>query len=358
MKSISLIFLISLFCFSCIDITQDVSEPDCSFSEDLFPPIGYDLIEIGEIDLDVRIVDFQYVNDSVGYVLVSPKTVTSMFNYNHVYKTIDGGHNWINLNAGFDHFTTDLHFVNENIGIVSIQEGVEDCSYYFTDDGGLTWTQEFVENISGGFQKVRSSKEGAIFSLLRDFNDNYKLKILKSEDYGNTWGTIYIDDQDDAQFGSNFLELKDDLLLLETLEKELVEMNFQGEIITKIVTPENFIQDVRFLSEDKIIVAYVNKISKSDNGGASWYTLLNRTNAIIGFESENEGVLLSTSDQCGPGTFGFPGLLISTSSGGSQWDEHTNLTRNVFDFYKGSHKTETNSYFFFLDKKQYEIKRN
>ena len=81
-----------------------------------------------------------WVNDNVGYVAVGYYSGTK-----NLYKTTDGGATWVKLNAPPDFQM--IRFADENNGI-----GVTDFDFYYTINGGTSWTEiEVCKNSEGQY---------------------------------------------------------------------------------------------------------------------------------------------------------------------------------------------------------------
>jgi photosystem II stability/assembly factor-like uncharacterized protein len=76
--------------------------------------------------LDRTFTHMQFINDQIGYALE-----------NSLYKTTDGGANWILINDMPASWLAQLHFTDENKGILESYSSV--CS---TEDGGITWERD------------------------------------------------------------------------------------------------------------------------------------------------------------------------------------------------------------------------
>lgn len=94
-----------------------------------------------------------------------------------LYKSNDEGITWTKI-YDFGPFTnpTDLKFINADTGFINIYE-----DYYRTFDGGVSWTQ------FGTFSQLKVFQN----KLFASFTNNDTTFIDKSVDLGNTWTTIY-----------------------------------------------------------------------------------------------------------------------------------------------------------------------
>lgn len=346
-------FFLLLTFVACIESEPDITDIDCITHEELFPPNGYNLTELGKIDYYGTIEKFQFMSDSIGYAMLKPIYNASITNHNLVFKTIDAGQTWTLLDAGINEFIQDMCFVTDNIGYLSCQGNSSKCAWYATYDGGNTWQREEIENLDGEFLTLSSNKEGILVGYLRGNLISDKNTICISEDNGETWDAIFESDDIDLTWG--FLKVKEDLIYISSPNGELIKINFEGEIVANIQTPRNWIQNACFTENDEIIVSYFNSIVKSANGGGTWYTILSRSNVIVDLECENSGIILAGSEHCDRNVFDQNGLFITTSSNGEEWDEHPNLTIDLKTHFLGTYKTDSDSYYFFFDKTMYEL---
>jgi len=107
---------------------------------------------------------------------INEQTIYAISNGTGVFKTIDGGLNWINVSTE-PAYGLNLNFINENEGYI----GVVNDGMFKTLDGGNTWTQIPLEFIDGYLN---------VYSI--DFNNNIGFAassagLLKTLDGGNNW---------------------------------------------------------------------------------------------------------------------------------------------------------------------------
>ncbi|MFL1011866.1 YCF48-related protein [Flavisericum labens] len=243
--------------------------------------------------------------------------------YAAVYKTTDGGKNWIEqLNEvtleGNYYFRT-IEFLNEDIGFL----GTLNDKFFKTTDGGDNWTA--VTNISPnppaicGLNTVGTS---TIYGCGAYFTPAH---IIKSTDSGNTWQFI-----DMSAYANALVEiyfLTEDIgfvsgrndngaTILKTTDggltwSELYNSNITGEYFWKMQILESN-PNVIFGSISAVN-PNLGKLAKSTDGGATWNTYDAPETDIqaVGFISENKGWM-------GGHTTGF----YETENGGQTW---TNL---------------------------------
>ncbi|MFC2105009.1 YCF48-related protein, partial [Bacteroidota bacterium] len=167
--------------------------------------------------------DLYFVNSEIGFLVGS---------YGRIYKTIDAGMSWQELETGASIQLYSVFFLNENIGFVSGQGSYDSGESILlkTNDGGETWQKinytdfikitnlQFFNNLDGlsiistlgenGLKNyyLAQTIDGGItwefldleVGMIYNFFSVDKIvyiigrnqTILKSKDYGNTWETI------------------------------------------------------------------------------------------------------------------------------------------------------------------------
>lgn len=103
---------------------------------------------------DVSIECIQFLNSKVGYMLEFDEKAMGTTS-GKIYKTTDGGKNWIVINEGMGnnsdkHFNvgSKIKFINENIGFVTMPISSGDSSeLYISNDGGKTFSKlDLIKN--------------------------------------------------------------------------------------------------------------------------------------------------------------------------------------------------------------------
>lgn len=113
-----------------------------------------------------------------------------------VFKSVDGGRNWIQQLEMPSEYFRNIEFLNENIGFV----GALSNNFYKTADGGLTW--DLVTNIPGPIEAIcglDAVGNSAVYGCGAFFSPAY---VIKSTDSGTTWQYI-----DMSQYAESLVEV-------------------------------------------------------------------------------------------------------------------------------------------------------
>jgi len=272
-----------------------------------------------------RFDDVFFLNDNLGWALNGA--------YAAVYKTTDGGINWVlqlselSVSLPGDYYFRNIEFLNENIGFVGTLNGV----FFKTIDGGANWTP--VTNFSTnppaicGLDAVGTS---TVYGCGAYFSPAY---IIKSTDSGETWQFINMSAYANALVEILFLDenigyvsgksAKGGVVLKTTdggtTWTEIFNTNIPGEYVWKLqILSSN--TDVLFGSVESE-APNSGKLIQSFNAGSTWVSknFPDINVQAVGFLSETHGWM-------GGHATGF----YETKDGGDTWVNTTvgsNLNR-------------------------------
>lgn len=235
-----------------------------------------------------------------------------------VYKTTDGGANWIQLplNNPNNEYYRNIEFLNENVGFL----GTLNSNFYKTVNGGATWQK--VQNISPypaaicGLDAVGTS---TVYGCGSWFGPAY---IIKSTDSGNTWQYINM-----SAFAINLVEI---LFVTENLGY-VSGTDSQGGVILKTTdggvnwtkiygssAEDEYVWKMQILDGNKFFCSLTSiapnpgKLLKSLDGGVTWETK-NFPDADV----QAVGFVSATKGWMGGHHTGF----FETNDGGDTWTD-------------------------------------
>lgn len=125
----------------------------------------------------IRYDDVFFKNDSIGWTCNS---------FGSIYRTNDGGQSW-SFQFDADSYLRSIEFVNENIGFCG---GLDNGSYLFkTINGGQNWVNitANVPGLNGGICGLSCPGSGYVYGCGQWSTPAY---IIKSADNGDTWQKI------------------------------------------------------------------------------------------------------------------------------------------------------------------------
>lgn len=157
------------------------------YDKSIWHSVNGGLIWIKQKDIpDCVVWELQFNDLSVGWVLTKEGGDNTS---NSIWKTTDGGNEWIEYQAPD---ATKIYFLNRDIGIAAGKDGINK-----TTDGGISWINVYIQTT---LQQCGMSSElwiGDIFFLddkkgwaaghLSGYIEPYCGLILSTTDGGNTW---------------------------------------------------------------------------------------------------------------------------------------------------------------------------
>lgn len=242
---------------------------------------------------EVKAIDFY--NDKVGWVCT---------NNSKIGRTIDGGITWEIKNFN-NVFFTDLQFASSKVGW-AVGSSAQSPYVYKTIDGGISWTQVNVPFTNGSPVEVDFFDEN--YGWISTFNG----EVLITTDGGQTWastmlsGYIY-----DVQFLSETVGfLASSQGLFKSIDGGIswTVLGFTGSTIF----------NVGFTSEENGSVGTTSGVNAyTIDGGVTW----TKVTEDASINSNAYGVQFT--DGLNGWCVGELGLLRSTNDGGLSWQKHT-----------------------------------
>lgn len=361
-KSIWLI-LGTIFFISCQEIVDDnfknQFEKVCDFKTEIISPNGFEVESIGEIEFNGSVKAFQFLDEKTGFAMLS----NSVGGYVEVFKTIDGGQSWFDLEIGIDQFPRSMMFKDENIGIISVHD-VTGCPppncqnktvILKTENGGLDWGAIEYEELKGILNHPQYDSEGNLYSNL-SFGDQSTL--MKSKDNGEHWEILF----SSADLGFSLLtfsfEIFQDRIFISGKGGKIVVIDTNGQLIKIIELENTSIWDVEIIDENNLIVVLSGKVIKSTNGGNTWDTIYDGSARMIGFESVNNGLMILQKSLCPTDVYQVNDVIASTNSAGISWNEAAETTTNLHANFKNGQRMDNGIWYMIIGNQLISIKEN
>ncbi len=218
-------------------------------------------------------------------------------------KTENGGETWSDINTGFNFDARDIHFIDENNGII-----IGKTVVIRTNDGGLTWENITPQTGYSEFAKVKYRNADEVY--MGGIGGGFDTKIFKSVNGGSTWEVISINYVSTAEA----IDFPDDNTIVIGAGVGIFMSTDNGITWTKSQTPPMDYLAIRSLEFPSSKVGYaighgeLSNIKKTTDGGRTWISIA--TNVSSGFFAacffdENHGM-----------AFGSRGVVVKTTTGG------------------------------------------
>lgn len=315
----------------------------------------------------VSIHKLSFLNENTGYILN---------NSGVLYKTTNGGVSFQNLNAPVtgDVFRNGVNFINENTGFIFGNQ------IYRTNNGGQNWIKLNVPNARSIYNMEYHTD--IIFLTYLDSVQN-KFKLAKSTDFGNSYSVSNIINVNNySRF--DMLKCVGNSIYAGTISygSRIYKSSDNGQSWRHIILDfdcSNF-NDATFFDENTGLLLfgrdeYNNAIRKTTDGGFSWFPIeseiprlaitgVSKINSTTAYLSGNIGLILKTENSgntftelskrittqhlrsvsfCNALTglsTGDSGIVVRTSNGGLNWNKINLNTKinfnNIYIFNDGN----------------------
>ncbi|MHA1339279.1 MAG: WD40/YVTN/BNR-like repeat-containing protein [Promethearchaeota archaeon] len=148
-----------------------------------------------------QVTDFYFANENEGYI-TGPRIGDLAWS---IWKTINGGQDWIEITPTTWHERIQLEFINMNIGWA-----MGSVDFYYTTDGGVTWTIETFSNVNP-LSRMQALDANTAYAVGDNgmilFTDNGGISDTSSSDNNN-------EDNDENEQNPNSIASYNSLMLL------------------------------------------------------------------------------------------------------------------------------------------------
>jgi len=321
-------------------LTGQLKNPAPAFCHEDFAinaPEGYKITELGTINFDGSILDFQFVNENIGFALGAAESG----NFVRAFKTEDGGLNWYSLNLETDQYPQSMSFLNELEGIITVLDITgcpEDCQnkciILKTQDGGLNWEEIDYNYLEGSMSHLTLDEAGNLYSII--YFDGYSF-IMKSNDFADSWENIYLSNEIQFDFFNFSLAKWKEHLYVTMQSGSLLKLDLNGNVLETFETDLNYIMALTFNGENDLFASGIDGIIKSTDGGKTWEYIYHERAFVFSFSSENNGLALINTFDCLGDVSGSLDCIATTSDGGLTW-YNPEETRDLFSNFKKAKK--------------------
>lgn len=327
----------------------------CEIKSDIKAPEGYEIEALGGIDFFGSIRGFQFV-DGVGYALGQ----NSDGGYVDVFKTIDKGRSWSNLNVNIPQHPINMIFRDERYGLISLHDVTgcppptcqNKCVVLKTTDGGVSWEEIEYKELKGVLYHLTYDEEATLYAIL-SLEDRATLMVSRND--GVSWDTLYSSPKLDLSLVTFSFKLFRDKIYINGKGATIVVIDKLGNLIKTIRTREAVIWDLEIIDENTLVVVHSGQVIKSNDDGASWQVIYDESARMIGFETEEKGLMMLEKNSCPTDIYQVNDLIATTQDGGLTWIEADKVTTNLRVSYSNSQKIEDDSYLLMIGNQLFRI---
>lgn len=247
---------------------------------------------------DSKLVDVHFPDENTGYI-VGQYNHSSGLRFGQVLKSTNAGTDWqIIADDNFDR-PISIYFTDEQNGYMVTEYG----KIYKCTDGGYTWEMVFIDN-NLNFSEVFFINQNIGLATC----DNANGKILRTNDAGNTWITVY--ENFKPIRGIHFIDENTGFAI--TSNTVLKTINGGLDWIEILVNNNNILLDVFFVNQQVgYVCGFLGDFYKTIDGGENWINLsYHFSNSLVNmfFVDENIGYMS-----------GDGGSFFQTNDGGATW---------------------------------------
>ncbi|PHI18006.1 hypothetical protein CEQ90_20205 [Lewinellaceae bacterium SD302] len=357
----NLLLLVSMLFISCNtsddEYFSNIPDGICDVNTEINPPIGFELNTLGGIDFNGSVRQFQIVNESIAYALLT----NNRGGYIELFKSVDGGQTWIDLEVDIDMKPINMIFRDELFGIVTIRDFSNctgsNCSrnsiYLETIDGGLSWQEKVVNNLNGTLYHPSFDSNGNLYSMLRT---EKKSTMIKSINNGVDWEILFESEDLDFSLETFSYRLFDDRLYASGKDSTILIIDSNGSLINRFQSNVGSIWDLDVIDSSNIIVAG-RKLLKTSDGGVSWNIISDEISRIIGFDSPDIGLAILRKSTCPSDVYQVNDVIAATLNGGFEWIESNMTTTNLRLNYSNSQSITSGEWFIMINNILFKIER-
>lgn len=295
------------------------------------------------VRIDYSGLDAHFVSENTGYFIITG----GLYHHNasRLYRTTDGGQNWIAINNALPGTPRRIHFSDHDTGYLTLsyQAGCQttnDCPnatslVMKTTDGGITWTGLDHPGSVGVPYIFDATGGDNLYGVFLRPPPSERRVLRISDDGATTWRDIY-------EFPAGEIVIRAEVVeghvFVNFLSGELHRMNVSTGRGAAIVVPGYKVRDFRAPSPDTVFAqvdgAAGRQLLMTTDRGASWAPVpLESWFEFIAAPSEDELVLIVNKGSYGPSdTSTTTDVIAYSRDAGATWEETPSIggliTRN------------------------------
>ena len=347
MKRIVL-FLIGVFTIiSCnkedVVIQNQINENN--YEKDLSAPPGFEIKKMNSIEFNGGLQEIQLINDRLGYVLGS----NNIGGYAEIFRTIDGGMSWVDLDLSIERSPINMFFLNEEDGFISCYGSI-----LKTTDGGNNWTEMRYQNLKGNMYHIQKDKDDNLYAILSGLE--IETVLIKSIDKGINWQVINDSSELDFTLLTFSFKIFDDQIYISGDNGTLIVTDLDGNETKILQTGMSDIVDLEIIDQSKLVISNTIKTIKSRDGGISWTVIYDRFARILNFTNSDEGLMILNKSYGSSDIYHANDVIAYTEDGGLNWNESEEATNTIMNYSDKQLRTN-NRHILVFQNDLYELKK-
>lgn len=185
---------------------------------------------------------------------------------------------WVYQNSGVSEYINDVFCITENIVFAVGDNG----TIYKTTDGGMNWIQK-ASGTNYNFQKIQFANQNIGFALAND-SSLYFGKLLKTIDGGENWNVI----STNSILGLSDISIVDENVLYYTTNF-ILNKTIDGGATFQVINTSDYVDNIQFINEQVGFGQQGEVLSKTVDGGNTWNIIYQNTVFSFFFLDENIG---------------------------------------------------------------------
>ncbi|MHB8852931.1 MAG: YCF48-related protein [Ignavibacteriaceae bacterium] len=303
----------------------------------------YILTNVGLIKSTNSGTDWEVINVDLGYLskfFSHDKNNGFIYGYSTFFRTSNSGNSWTNVDSSIKEDLISTDFINVSNGLALSRNGI-----YKTTDGGHNWVNKFSDPINS------NSPNGMVMT---NDSDGWAIpawdKIYKTTDSGETWNEIYISNKESYYNGIAFYN--ENLGLIYSISEETTPHVFEaryrlvttdgGKNWSRIEIDSNtqtsYFDKVKFVDPQHLWALNRNALWLSKDTARTWKKMFGESNFIgtysFDFYDTLHGVFTESSYNAFITTDGGQTWKQITKPEGCQPNDVKILGPNVFGEYR------------------------
>ena len=256
-----------------------------------------------------QLLNIQFLNLNTGYVT----------GQNSIFKTINGGDNWIDITSTSGYGYYAIHFLNVNTGYIGGRYSSTNGRILKTTNGGQNWIVQQTGVYDQEVFTIYAIDENTV--IIGENTSSTSGQIFKSTNGGTNWISVYFN----AYKGIQCIKFVNNLTGYACGTSFWKSTDAGNSWNEKTTIPYSTIHyGLCFLNENTGYSVGINSVAKTTDSGDNWVAQTPNVNTYfvsVSFINVNTGMVIGDN-----------GTILRTTNGGMNW---LNISRPEFNYLGG-----------------------